>query len=80
MARAAPLFYLTVSSLLVPSLSGLNRMRFEELVDHYRALAPFWHESRLLALHLGPQDQMGNVADPRYSSSFFLPVRAALLR
>jgi len=25
----------------VPSPSGLNRMRFEELVDHYRALTPF---------------------------------------
>jgi len=25
---------------VVPSPSGLNRMSFEELVDHYRALAP----------------------------------------
>jgi hypothetical protein len=26
---------------VVPSPSGLNRMRFEELVDHYRVLGPF---------------------------------------
>ncbi|MCA1730840.1 MAG: G/U mismatch-specific DNA glycosylase [Actinobacteria bacterium] len=30
-----------VADVLVPSPSGLNRMRFEELVDHYRVLAPF---------------------------------------
>jgi TDG/mug DNA glycosylase family protein len=30
-----------VTDVVVPSPSGLNRMRFEELVDHYRALAPF---------------------------------------
>jgi double-stranded uracil-DNA glycosylase len=30
-----------VTDVIVPSPSGLNRMRFEELVDHYRALAPF---------------------------------------
>lgn len=30
-----------VKDVVVPSPSGLNRMRFEELVDHYRALAPF---------------------------------------
>jgi len=29
-----------VTDLVVPSPSGLNRMRFEELVEHYRALAP----------------------------------------
>ena len=29
-----------VSDVVVPSPSGLNRMRFEELVEHYRALAP----------------------------------------
>jgi TDG/mug DNA glycosylase family protein len=32
---------LGVTDVVVPSPSGLNRMRFEELVDHYRALAPF---------------------------------------
>jgi G:T/U-mismatch repair DNA glycosylase len=26
---------------VVPSPSGLNRMVFDELVEHYRALAPF---------------------------------------
>jgi hypothetical protein len=26
---------------VVPSPSGLNRMRFEELVDHYRVLGSF---------------------------------------
>jgi double-stranded uracil-DNA glycosylase len=30
-----------VTDVVVPSPSGLNRMRFEELVDHYRALVPF---------------------------------------
>jgi TDG/mug DNA glycosylase family protein len=30
-----------VTDVVVPSPSGLNRMRFEELVEHYRALAPF---------------------------------------
>lgn len=30
-----------VTEVVVPSPSGLNRMRFEELVEHYRALAPF---------------------------------------
>ena len=30
-----------VTDVVVPSPSGLNRMRFEELVDHYRALASF---------------------------------------
>ena len=30
-----------VTDVVVPSPSGLNRMRFEELVDHYRILAPF---------------------------------------
>ena len=29
-----------VTDVVVPSPSGLNRMRFEELVDHYRTLAP----------------------------------------
>ncbi len=29
-----------VTDVVVPSPSGLNRMGFEELVDHYRALAP----------------------------------------
>ena len=29
-----------VTDVVVPSPSGLNRMRFEELVDHYRPLAP----------------------------------------
>ena len=29
-----------VTDVVVPSPSGLNRMRFEELVDHYRALKP----------------------------------------
>ena len=31
---------LGVTDVVVPSPSGLNRMGFEELVDHYRALAP----------------------------------------
>ena len=30
-----------VTDVVVPSPSGLNRMRFEELVEHYRALASF---------------------------------------
>jgi hypothetical protein len=30
-----------VTDIIVPSPSGLNRMNFEELVDHYRALMPF---------------------------------------
>ena len=30
-----------VTDVVVPSPSGLNRMRFEELVEHYRALALF---------------------------------------
>lgn len=30
-----------VADVIVPSPSGLNRMRFEELVEHYRTLAPF---------------------------------------
>ena len=30
-----------VADVVVPSPSGLNRMRFEELVDHYRTLVPF---------------------------------------
>jgi double-stranded uracil-DNA glycosylase len=30
-----------VTDVVVPSPSGLNRMSFEELVDHYRELAPF---------------------------------------
>jgi double-stranded uracil-DNA glycosylase len=30
-----------VTDVVVPSPSGLNRMRFEELVDHYRMLTPF---------------------------------------
>jgi|SRR5215204_2599019 len=29
-----------VTDVVVPSPSGLNRMRFEELVEHYRALTP----------------------------------------
>lgn len=29
-----------VTDVVVPSPSGLNRMTFEELVEHYRALAP----------------------------------------
>ena len=29
-----------VTDVVVPSPSGLNRMRFEELVEHYRALVP----------------------------------------
>jgi double-stranded uracil-DNA glycosylase len=30
-----------VTDVVVPSPSGLNRMIFEELVEHYRTLAPF---------------------------------------
>ena len=30
-----------VTDVVVPSPSGLNRMRFEELVEHYRILRPF---------------------------------------
>ncbi len=30
-----------VTDVVVPSPSGLNRMRFEELVEHYRILEPF---------------------------------------
>jgi double-stranded uracil-DNA glycosylase len=30
-----------VTDVVVPSPSGLNRMNFEELVDHYRTLLPF---------------------------------------
>jgi TDG/mug DNA glycosylase family protein len=30
-----------VTDVVVPSPSGLNRMRFEELVEHYRALTPY---------------------------------------
>ncbi len=30
-----------VTDVVVPSPSGLNRMRFEELVEHYRVLTPF---------------------------------------
>lgn len=30
-----------VTDVVVPSPSGLNRMRFEELVAHYRQLTPF---------------------------------------
>ena len=36
-ARAVP----GVVDVVVPSPSGLNRMLFDELVEHYRALAPF---------------------------------------
>ena len=32
---------LGVTDVVVPSPSGLNRMRFEELVDHYRILVTF---------------------------------------
>ena len=32
---------LGVTDVVVPSPSGLNRMRFEELVDHYRILGAF---------------------------------------
>ncbi|MDQ5809863.1 MAG: G/U mismatch-specific DNA glycosylase [Actinomycetota bacterium] len=35
-----------VTDVVVPSPSGLNRMRFEELVDHYRTLAPFLARAR----------------------------------
>ncbi len=31
----------SVTDVVVPSPSGLNRMGFEELVEHYRALVPF---------------------------------------
>ena len=30
-----------VTEVVVPSPPGLNRMRFEELVDHYHKLVPF---------------------------------------
>ena len=30
-----------VTDIVVPSPSGLNRMRFEELVEHYRVLSPY---------------------------------------
>ena len=30
-----------MTEVVVPSPSGLNRMRLEELVEHYRVLAPF---------------------------------------
>ena len=30
-----------VTDVVVPSPSGLNRMVFDELVEHYRALTPF---------------------------------------
>jgi hypothetical protein len=30
-----------VVDVVVPSPSGLNRMVFDELVEHYRVLAPF---------------------------------------
>ena len=33
-----------VTDVVVPSPSGLNRMRFEELVDHYRVLGPLLQE------------------------------------
>ena len=35
-----------VTDVVVPSPSGLNRMRFEDLVDHYRTLAPFLARAR----------------------------------
>ena len=35
-----------VTDVVVPSPSGLNRMRFEELVNHYRTLAPFLAKAR----------------------------------
>ena len=35
-----------VTDVVVPSPSGLNRMRLEELVDHYRKLAPFLARAR----------------------------------
>lgn len=35
-----------VTDMVVPSPSGLNRMRFEELVDHYRALVPLLRQER----------------------------------
>ena len=35
-----------VTDVVVPSPSGLNRMRFEELADHYRTLAPFLASAR----------------------------------
>lgn len=31
----------SVTDVVVPSPSGLNRMSFDELVEHYRALTPF---------------------------------------
>jgi double-stranded uracil-DNA glycosylase len=35
-----------VTDVVVPSPSGLNRMLFEELVEHYRVLAPFVSSSK----------------------------------
>lgn len=35
-----------VTDVVVPSPSGLNRMRFDELVEHYRTLAPFLARAR----------------------------------
>jgi double-stranded uracil-DNA glycosylase len=35
-----------VTDVVVPSPSGLNRMGFEELVDHYRALVPLLSQER----------------------------------
>jgi TDG/mug DNA glycosylase family protein len=35
-----------VIDVVVPSPSGLNRMRFDELVDHYRTLAPLLSRAR----------------------------------
>ncbi len=32
-----------VTDVVVPSPSGLNRMTFDQLVEHYRTLAPFVH-------------------------------------
>jgi G:T/U-mismatch repair DNA glycosylase len=34
------LFAAGITDVVVPSPSGLNRMLFDELVEHYRALAP----------------------------------------
>jgi TDG/mug DNA glycosylase family protein len=33
-----------ITDVVVPSPSGLNRMRFGELVEHYRVLTPFVHK------------------------------------
>lgn len=35
-----------IVDIVVPSPSGLNRMRLEELVEHYRVLVPFVRETR----------------------------------